>query len=76
MSLVMLLSADVYELINYISSILWLSVVASVAGMLWLRKTRYLSIILLYWVVRIIKLSNFPSDRKFLDRFAFIQLCL
>lgn len=40
MSLVMLMSADVYELINYISSILWLSVVASVVGMLRLRKTR------------------------------------
>ncbi|KAI8125124.1 hypothetical protein FF38_12512 [Lucilia cuprina] len=40
MSILMLLSADVYALINYFSSILWLSVVASIAGMLWLRKTR------------------------------------
>ncbi|KAM7353767.1 juvenile hormone Inducible-21 isoform 1-T2 [Cochliomyia hominivorax] len=40
MSILMLLSADVYALINYFSSILWLSVVASIAGMLWLRKKR------------------------------------
>ncbi|XP_075152549.1 juvenile hormone Inducible-21 [Haematobia irritans] len=40
MSLLMLLTADVYALINYFSSVLWLSVVASVAGMLWLRKKR------------------------------------
>ncbi|XP_037957208.1 Y+L amino acid transporter 2 [Teleopsis dalmanni] len=39
MSLLMLLTANVYELINYFSSVLWLSVVASIAGMLWLRKT-------------------------------------
>ncbi|KAL9926671.1 juvenile hormone Inducible-21 isoform 1-T3 [Glossina fuscipes fuscipes] len=40
MSLVMLLTADVYKLINYFSCVLWLSVVASVAGMLRLRKTK------------------------------------
>ncbi|KAH8377454.1 hypothetical protein KR093_005585 [Drosophila rubida] len=37
MSLLMLLTDNVYELINYFSSVLWLSVVASIAGMLWLR---------------------------------------
>uniref|UniRef100_A0A1A9WZS2 Amino acid permease/ SLC12A domain-containing protein n=1 Tax=Glossina brevipalpis TaxID=37001 RepID=A0A1A9WZS2_9MUSC len=40
MSLMMLLTADVYKLINYFSCVLWLSVVASVTGMLWLRKTK------------------------------------
>lgn len=40
MSLVMLLTADVYILINYISQILWLSVAASIAGLLWMRKTK------------------------------------
>lgn len=39
-SLVMLLTADVYLLINYFSQILWLSVAASIAGLLWLRRTR------------------------------------
>lgn len=37
MSLLMLLTDNVYALINYFSSVLWLSVVASIAGMLWLR---------------------------------------
>ncbi|XP_022221293.1 large neutral amino acids transporter small subunit 1 [Drosophila obscura] len=37
MSLLMLLTDNVYQLINYFSSVLWLSVVASIAGMLWLR---------------------------------------
>ncbi|EDW80239.1 uncharacterized protein Dwil_GK21065 [Drosophila willistoni] len=37
MSLLMLLTDNVYSLINYFSSVLWLSVVASIAGMLWLR---------------------------------------
>ncbi|XP_055387315.1 large neutral amino acids transporter small subunit 1 [Condylostylus longicornis] len=39
-SLAMLLTANVYVLINYFSQILWLSVVASIAGLLWLRRTR------------------------------------
>ncbi|CAD7079449.1 unnamed protein product [Hermetia illucens] len=39
-SLAMLLTADVYMLINYFSQILWLSVAASIAGLLWLRKTK------------------------------------
>lgn len=33
----MLLTSNVFQLINYFSQILWLSVAASVAGMLWLR---------------------------------------
>lgn len=33
----MLLTSDVFILINYFSQILWLSVAASIAGMLWLR---------------------------------------
>ncbi|XP_017049064.1 LOW QUALITY PROTEIN: large neutral amino acids transporter small subunit 1 [Drosophila ficusphila] len=40
MSLIMLLTDNVYQLINYFSSVLWLSVVASIAGMLWLRHKR------------------------------------
>lgn len=36
-SLVMLLISDAYVLINYYGQILWLSVAASIAGMLWLR---------------------------------------
>lgn len=40
MSLLMLLTDNVYQLINYFSSVLWLSVVASIAGMLWLRHKR------------------------------------
>lgn len=36
-SLVMLLISDAYILINYYGQILWLSVAASIAGMLWLR---------------------------------------
>ncbi|CAD7000385.1 Y+L amino acid transporter 2 [Ceratitis capitata] len=39
-SLLTLLTADVYILINYFSAMLWLSVVASIAGMLWLRHTK------------------------------------
>lgn len=37
-SLCMLLNSDVVELINYYGQILWFSVAASIAGMLWLRK--------------------------------------
>lgn len=40
MSLLMLLTSNVYVLINYFSSVLWLSVVASIAGMLWMRRTK------------------------------------
>ncbi|KAF2891643.1 hypothetical protein ILUMI_14530 [Ignelater luminosus] len=36
-SLAMLLVSDVFVLINYYSQILWLSVAASIGGMLWLR---------------------------------------
>ncbi|XP_058061166.1 Y+L amino acid transporter 2 [Anopheles bellator] len=36
-SIIMLLSANVFVLINYFSQILWLSVAASIAGLLWLR---------------------------------------
>ncbi|XP_019873715.1 large neutral amino acids transporter small subunit 2 [Aethina tumida] len=36
-SLAMLLISDVFTLINYYGQILWLSVAASIAGMLWLR---------------------------------------
>lgn len=36
-SLAMLLVSDVFVLINYYSQILWVSVAASIAGMLWLR---------------------------------------
>lgn len=39
-SIAMLLTADVYVLINYFSQILWLSVAASIAGLLWMRKTK------------------------------------
>ncbi|KAJ8958821.1 hypothetical protein NQ318_019581 [Aromia moschata] len=37
-SLAMLLISDVFVLINYYGQILWLSVAASIAGMLWLRR--------------------------------------
>ncbi|KDR11465.1 Y+L amino acid transporter 2, partial [Zootermopsis nevadensis] len=37
MSLVMLCSSDVFELINYFSLILWLSIAASIVGLLYLR---------------------------------------
>lgn len=40
MSLLMLVSSDVILLINYFSQILWLSVAASIAGLLWLRYKR------------------------------------
>lgn len=36
----MVFTANVYALINYFSQMLWLSVVASIAGLLWLRKTK------------------------------------
>lgn len=36
----MLLTSDIFILINYFSQILWLSVVASIAALLWLRKTQ------------------------------------
>lgn len=36
----MLTTSNVYALINYYSQILWLSVGASVVGMLWLRRTK------------------------------------
>ncbi|KAG6462806.1 large neutral amino acids transporter small subunit 2 isoform X1 [Manduca sexta] len=39
-SLLMLTTSNVYDLINYYSQILWLSVGASVVGMLWLRRTK------------------------------------
>ncbi|XP_036328392.1 Y+L amino acid transporter 2-like [Rhagoletis pomonella] len=39
-SLLTLLTADVYILINYFSAMLWLSVVVSIAGMLWLRHSK------------------------------------
>lgn len=40
-SIIMLLSANVFVLINYFSQILWLSVAASIAGLLWLRISKY-----------------------------------
>lgn len=39
-SLVMLFTSDIFILINYFSQILWLSVAASIAALLWLRKTQ------------------------------------
>ncbi|XP_041988376.1 large neutral amino acids transporter small subunit 2 [Aricia agestis] len=39
-SLLMCTTSNVFDLINYFSQILWLSVGASVVGMLWLRRTR------------------------------------
>ncbi|KAJ9584219.1 hypothetical protein L9F63_021424, partial [Diploptera punctata] len=36
-SLIMLVSVDVFVLINYFSMVLWLSVAASIVGLLWLR---------------------------------------
>lgn len=36
----MLANSNVFELINYFSQTLWLSVGASVVGMLWLRRTK------------------------------------
>lgn len=39
-SLLMLTTSNVFALINYYSQILWLSVGASVVGMLWLRRTK------------------------------------
>ncbi|XP_053614263.1 large neutral amino acids transporter small subunit 2 [Plodia interpunctella] len=39
-SLVMLTTSNVFDLINYFSQILWLSVGASVVGMLWLRRAK------------------------------------
>ncbi|CAH2238846.1 jg6832 [Pararge aegeria aegeria] len=39
-SLLMLTNSNVFDLINYFSQTLWLSVGASVVGMLWLRKTK------------------------------------
>lgn len=40
MSCLMLVSSDAIQLINYFSQILWLSVAASIAGLLWLRYKR------------------------------------
>lgn len=40
MSLVMLCSSDVFELINYFSLILWLSVAACIMGLLYLRYSK------------------------------------
>lgn len=37
----MLMTADIFLLINYFSQILWLSVVASIAALLWLRKSKW-----------------------------------
>ncbi|CAH0725967.1 unnamed protein product, partial [Brenthis ino] len=39
-SLLMLTTSNVFDLINYFSQTLWLSVGASVVGMLWMRRTR------------------------------------
>ncbi|XP_045768356.1 large neutral amino acids transporter small subunit 2 [Maniola jurtina] len=39
-SLLMLTNSNVFDLINYFSQTLWLSVGASVVGMLWLRRTK------------------------------------
>ncbi|XP_025835752.1 Y+L amino acid transporter 2-like [Agrilus planipennis] len=39
-SLCMLFVSDIFILINYYSQILWLSIAASIAGMLWLRHTQ------------------------------------
>lgn len=39
-SLLMLTTSNVFDLINYFSQTLWLSVGASVVGMLWLRRAR------------------------------------
>ncbi|VVD01699.1 large neutral amino acids transporter small subunit 1 [Leptidea sinapis] len=39
-SLLMLTTSNIFDLINYFSQTLWLSVGASVVGMLWLRRTK------------------------------------
>lgn len=39
-SLIMLFTADIFLLINYFSQILWLSVAACIAGLLWMRRTK------------------------------------
>lgn len=39
-SLIMLFTSNIFALINYFSQILWLSVVASIAALLWLRRTQ------------------------------------
>lgn len=39
-SLMMLMTSDVFALINYYSQILWFSVALSIMGMLWLRRTQ------------------------------------
>lgn len=39
-SLLMLMSSDIFKLLNYFSQTLWLSVGVSVLGMLWLRRTK------------------------------------
>lgn len=39
-SLIMLFTSNIFLLINYFSQILWLSVVASIAALLWLRRSQ------------------------------------
>ncbi|XP_017105615.2 large neutral amino acids transporter small subunit 1 [Drosophila bipectinata] len=77
MSLLMLLTDNVYQLINYFSSVLWLSVVASIAGMLWLRHKRpdmprpikvhlALPIIFMVSCVTLVLLPNYEEPRDLL----------
>lgn len=40
MSVLMLVSSNVFVLINYFSQVLWLSVAACIAALLWLRRTQ------------------------------------
>lgn len=70
-SLIMLFTSNVFLLINYFSQILWLSVVASIAALLWLRKTKwdFIESISKKWKSIIIIFFLCILDRISLDRF-------